>query len=77
MAPTHRTKMETSADLFALEELWGSVRWRAAPGVELLSVLEVVAEAKIRNLGVQIKVKQEVLSLQVTMNHLEQERGRR
>ena len=60
-----------------MEEFRSGVRGGATPGVERLPVLKVVAETEISDLGVHIEIKEEVLSLQVTMNHLEQERGRR
>ena len=60
-----------------MEEFRSGVRGGATPGVERLPVLKVVAETEISDLGVHIEIKEEVLSLQVTMNHLEQGRGRR
>lgn len=50
---------------FALEELGGSVRWRATERVQLVPQSELIAEAKIGYFDVHVCIQQQVLGLQV------------
>lgn len=50
---------------FALEELGGSVRWRATERVQLVPQSELIAEAKISYFDVHVCIQQQVLGLQV------------
>ena len=53
---------------FAFEELRRRVGWTPAPRGQQVSLGEVVAEAKIRQFDVVLRVEEQVFGLQVTMN---------
>jgi len=46
-----------------LEQLWSSVRRTTTERVQLSSRLELIAEAEVGNLDVQVTIKQKILSL--------------
>jgi len=46
-----------------LEQLWSCVRWTATKRIQLAAGLELVAEAKVGNLDVQVAIEKKVFSL--------------
>ena len=52
-----------SVVLFALEELWGSIRRTATEGIQLVPKGEFIAEAKVCNLDVHISIQEQVFCL--------------
>jgi len=51
-----------------LEQFWSSIWWTTTERIELSSNLELVAEAKVSNLDVQVVVKQKIFCLSTTRN---------
>jgi hypothetical protein len=52
------------------DHLWRSIAWRAACRFEELPILKSVAETKVNDLDIPMVVKQEILRLEVSMNHI-------
>ena len=53
-----------------MEKLWCRVGWTAAERVQLVTVDELIGEAKVGDLDVHLAVQQEVLGLQVSVDDL-------
>ena len=53
--------MHDRPDLLSGDDLWGRVVWGAAAGLEEVAVRHDVGQAKVRNLDIPVRVKEQVL----------------